>query len=672
MNTFSYLITAAALLSASAVFAADKTVTNKLYTEKGEAGQQVISEQADGSLSAELNVGWNNRVVKIKEKLSLNDKGLPVLFEASGTSAFGAPIAEKFSLEDGVGRWSGNKDEGMLQSGEPRFYVPADEAGASSYALMKALLASPTRSVDLFPNGTARLDALKTVTIRNGKKSEEVTLYAISGMAFNPSFGWFDKNGHYFAQDFGGFMRVIRDGFSLENFAELTAMQKQAENDYLADIARHLSHDYDTVLLKGGNVVDVINKTLLKNTDVLVKQGKISAVGSKLEAPAGATVVNVSGKTIVPGLWDMHGHLSKNDGLLNIAAGVTSVRDIGNNHDNIMEIDRLFNSDQLIGNRVYRAGFFDKQSEYSAGLSVNSLAEAHEKIDWFADNGYLQIKIYSSIDPKWVKPIAEHAHHRGMRLSGHVPAFMTAQQAVDAGFDEIQHVNMLFLNFLAGTEVDTRKQLRFSLVGEKAGSLDLNSKPVKDFIKLLADKQITVDPTVSTFRSLLLGKNKQIDAEFATVADHLPPGVVRQLKGAVMNVSAELQPVYQKSADAMVTMVKVLFDAGVPIVPGTDNIAGFTLQRELELYAEAGIPAIDVLRIGSLEPARLVGAAHYSGSVTAGKNADLLVIDGDPTQNISDIRKVALVFKGKHYYKPDELYPVLGVKPFTASLSVGK
>ncbi|HSG51494.1 MAG TPA: hypothetical protein VLA40_05260, partial [Rheinheimera sp.] len=83
MNTFSHLITAVALLSACAVFAADKTVTNKLYTEKGEAGQQVITEQSDGSLSAELNVGWNNRVVKIKEKLSLNDKGLPVLFEAA-------------------------------------------------------------------------------------------------------------------------------------------------------------------------------------------------------------------------------------------------------------------------------------------------------------------------------------------------------------------------------------------------------------------------------------------------------------------------------------------------------------------------------------------------------------------------------------------------------------
>ncbi len=671
MKLLPKLLIGVTLLSCVAI-GAEQQIVNKLYSEKGLAGEQVITQQDAEHFTATLNMSWNNRVVTIKENLQLDGKGLPVKFESSGTSAFGAPIAESFSYVDGVGRWSGNKDEGMLQSTQPRFYVPADEAGAASYALMKALLASPTQSVELFPSGTARLDALKTVTITNGSNSEQVTLYAISGLAFNPSFGWFDKNGHYFAQDFSGFMRVIRDGYSLENFAELATMQKKAENDYLADIARHLSHSYDTVLLKGGNVVDVLQGTLLSNTDVLLTKGKITAVGPKLVAPAGAKVVDAAGKTLVPGLWDMHGHLSKNDGLLNIAAGVTSVRDIGNSHDNIMEIAGLFNSDQLIGNRVYRAGFFDKQSEYSAGLSVNSLVEAHKKIDWFADNGYLQIKIYSSIDPSWVKPIAEHAHRRGMRLSGHVPAFMTARQAVEQGFDEIQHVNMLFLNFLAGTEVDTRTQLRFSLVGEKASSLDLTSKPVKDFIQLLADKQITVDPTVATFRSLLLGANKQIDPEFASVAAHLPPAVVRQLKGAVMNVAADMVPVYQQSADALVKMVKVLYDAGVPIVPGTDHIAGFTLHRELELYAKAGIPPLDVLRIASLESAKLVGAAYYSGSISVGKNADLLLVDGDPTKNMADIRKVALVFKGGHYYKPDELYPVVGVKPFTPSLAVGE
>ena len=669
MKLSSMLLWGLVLLHCLSPEAAEHKVVNKLYSEKGEAGEQVITRQDDGNYSASLKMSWNNRVVTVNETLQVDAKGVPIAFSASGTSAFGAPIAEQFSLVDGVARWAGNKDEGMLQTSKQRFYVPADEAGAAGHVLMKALMASPTRSVDLFPGGTARLDALKTVTVTNGSNSKEVTLYAISGLSFNPSFGWFDKDGHYFAQDFSGFMRVIRDGFSLDNFAELTKIQKQAENDYLADIAKHLSHSYSTVLLQGGSVVDVLERKVLRNTDVLLQDGKIMAVASGLAVPAGAKVLDARGKTIIPGLWDMHGHLSKNDGLLNIAAGVTSVRDVGNSHDNIMEIAGLFNSDQLIGSRVYRAGFFDKQSEYSAGLSVNTLQEAHEKIDWFADNGYLQIKIYSSIDPAWVKPIAEHAHRRGMRLSGHVPAFMTARQAVEQGFDEIQHVNMLFLNFLAGTEVDTRTQLRFSLLGEKAGSLDLASKPVNDFIKLLADKQIVVDPTVATFRSLLLGQNKQIDPEFASIADHLPPAVVRQLKGASMNVAPELQPVYQQSADAMLKMVKKLYDAGVPIVPGTDHIAGFTLHRELELYAQAGIPPLDVLRIASYEPARLVGAAYHSGSISVGKDADLLLINGDPSTNMADIRKVALVFKGKHYYKPDELYPVLGVTPFTSPVA---
>lgn len=275
MKLSSILICSLVSLYCAVPEAAEHKIVNKLYSEKGEAGEQVITRQDDGNYSASLNMSWNNRVVTISETLQVDDKGVPIAFSSSGTSAFGAPIAEQFSLVDGVARWAGNKDEGMLQTAEPRFYVPADEAGAASHVLMKALLASPTRSVDLFPGGTARLDALKTVTVRNGDNIKEVTLYAISGLAFNPSFGWFDKDGHYFAQDFSGFMRVIRDGFSLDNFAELTKIQKQAENDYLADIAKHLSHSYSTVLLQGGSVVDVLQRKVLRNTDVLLQDGKI-------------------------------------------------------------------------------------------------------------------------------------------------------------------------------------------------------------------------------------------------------------------------------------------------------------------------------------------------------------------------------------------------------------
>ena len=134
-----------------------------------------------------------------------------------------------------------------------------------------------------------------------------------------------------------------------------------------------------------------------------------------------------------------------------------------------------------------------------------------------------------------------------------------------------------------------------------------------------------------------------------------------------MNVTDDLKDNYQAGADAMSALLKKLYDKGVPIVPGTDNIAGFTLHRELELYADAGIPEMDVLKIASINSAKLVGAANYLGSITEGKSADVILIDGDPLKDMSVLRKTSLVIKDNHFYRPEELYKILGVKPFTSS-----
>ncbi|WP_199609915.1 amidohydrolase family protein [Flocculibacter collagenilyticus] len=662
--------------------AAEQVIVNKIYSEKGEAGEQTFSQVSENKYEGKLKLAWNNRRLLIDDTLTVNDKGLPINYTAEGQSAFGAKIQESFSWRDGVVTWQSLKDEGQKQTNQTGFYVPSDNSGSANNMLVKALLKSPTRSLTMFPNGTATLKELKSVEVENNGKKATVKLYAISGMGFNPDFAWYDEDGNFFAKDMSGFMRVIRDGFSLDNFEHLKTIQKQAEQQYLEELARELTYQYDHLLIKNVNVVDVEQSKVIANQDVWLADGKIEKIvdtGQPHTAEHDADinkkkpfVVDGRGKTLIPALWDMHGHLSKNDGLLNIASGVVNVRDVGNSHDNIMEVERLFDSNKVIGSRVYRAGFLDQYSQYSAGLSVRSLEEAHEKIDWFADNGYLQIKLYSSINPKWVKPMAEHAHRRGMRVSGHVPAFMTAKQAIERGYDEIQHVNMLFLNFLAGTKVDTRKKLRFSLIGEKAGEMDLNSKKMNDFIKLLADKKIVVDPTVSTFRTLLLGKPKQMSPEYIDIADHLPPSVVRSLKGAEMSVADDQLDSYQKGADALVAMIKKLYDNKVTFVPGTDHIAGITIHRELELYAQAGIPNIEVLKIASLVPAQVVGAAHKTGSIAEGKYADLLLIDGDPTKDMSDIRNGVMVFKGSQYYKPNELFSSIGVKPFVKSQDIAK
>lgn len=661
------LLLALPLITSTVVFAKSSSITNLVYSEKGLAGKQLMTKVSESEYHGSLDIRWNNRIFKIDEKVKVNEKGRISSFKSTGLSPFGAPIAETFKWQDGIANWESNKEDGRVKSSGERFYLPVNSAIVAENLMVQAMLKDIAHSVELLPSGTARLTKLKTVKLSGVNGNEQVTLYAINGLGFTPDFSWYDSKGNFFAKDHSGFMKVIRQGFTLDDFEKLKIIQNSAEQEYLEDIASKLSHSYSTLLIKDAQVVDVINSIVLKNTDVLLENGLVAKVAKNISVPKNTPIINGTGKTLIPGLWDMHGHLAKDDGLLNMAAGVTNVRDVGNSHENIMEIERLFNSNQVIGNRVFRAGFFDQMSEFSAGLSVKSLAEAHEKIDWFADNGYIQIKLYSSIDPTWVEPIAKHAHRRGLRLSGHIPAFMTAEQAVKAGYDEIQHINMLFLNFLAGTEVDTRKQLRFSLIGEKAGDLDLNSKEFNKFIQLLADNQIVIDPTVSTFRSLLLKERKTIDAEFSAVAQHLPPNVLRQLKGAEMNVTDDLKDNYQAGADAMSTLVKKLYDKGVPIVAGTDNIAGFTLHRELELYADAGIPEMEVLKIASINSANLVGAGHYLGSITAGKSADVLLVDGDPLKDMSALRKISLVIKDNHFYKPEELYQVLGVKAFTAS-----
>jgi hypothetical protein len=258
-----------------------------------------------------------------------------------------------------------------------------------------------------------------------------------------------------------------------------------------------------------------------------------------------------------------------------------------------------------------------------------------------------------------------------MRVSGHVPAFLRAQDVVEQGFDEIQHINQVLLNFLATAETDTRSLERFYLVAEKAADLDLDGKPVHDFIGLLAAKQIVVDPTLATF-DFLRQRAGEMSQAYAAVADHMPPDVKRGLLVGEMNIPDDATAArYTKSYAKLVDFVGRMYRAGVPLVAGTDATPGFALHRELELYVMAGLTPAQALQVATWNGAKYSRLLGDRGSVTTGKRADLVLVDGDPTRNISDLRKVALVLKeGKAYY-PSEIYEALGIKPFTEPVRAG-
>jgi imidazolonepropionase-like amidohydrolase len=344
---------------------------------------------------------------------------------------------------------------------------------------------------------------------------------------------------------------------------------------------------------------------------------------------------------------------------------VTSVRDMANDTDQLLDMRRKFDEGTVVGPRVLMAGFMDGRGPYAGPTKVfvDTEDEARAAVDKYASLGYVQIKIYSSVKPELVPRIVEMAHRKGLRVSGHVPAFMNAEQFVAAGVDEIQHANFLFLNFLFDTVKDTRTPVRFTAVAEHAAEIDPDSERVGRFIRLLKERGIVVDPTVNIFEGMFTDRPGRVSAGFAPVAERMPPQVRRALLAGGLPVPEGKDQRYRDSFKSMLKMVAALYRAGVPLVAGTDATPGFSLHRELELYVEAGIPAPKVLQIATLGAARVMKRDKELGSVTPGKLADLILVDGDPASRIGDIRRVTTVVKDGVVYQSSALYQAIGVRP---------
>ena len=631
------------------------------------AGESTVVRTGDGKVSVKSFIHWNNREYSVDSEVQLSADGIPIAQRITGISAFGATIDETFAYQDGVARWSTAGEKGSVTTGNPGFYVATEYAALGMTDFVRAALRNMDNEIALLPSGTARVEKLASTQVETPDGPQTLSLYAIFGIGFTPAYGWFNEDLELTVLDMSGWMGMYPKGWDPAVLDELSRLQLEQDAAIVERMPRELAYPLDGPLVFDRvDVVDVENGAMLEDHYVMIEDGRITAMsGTQIDVP-GARHIDATGKTLIPGLWDMHGHFDLASGVLNIAGGITSVRDVGNVHENIMEMTARFDSGEIIGPHTYRSGFIDQASPYASGDTVASLEEALERVDFFADNGYMQIKLYSSIDPEWVDDIAERTHARGMRLSGHIPAFMSAEQAVHAGYDEIQHINMVFLNFLAGDREDTRKQLRFTLYGDEAGKLDLDSDEVEDFIALLYDKDVAVDPTAAIFETQLVHHSGDPDPTFAAVIDHLPANVARGFYKAEMDMGGK-DAEWAAAAGRQSAMLKKLHDNGVQLLPGSDHIAAFTMHRELEVYAEAGIPNVEVLRIASLDSARIVGVDDRTGSIRVGKESDLILLDGDPLEDMSAIRRATLVVKGNTVYKPDELYKAVGVKPFLAS-----
>ncbi|HEX5718687.1 MAG TPA: amidohydrolase family protein [Thermoanaerobaculia bacterium] len=601
---------------------------------------------------------------KIEQRVMVGEGGLPVLIEITGYDYWKSPVDERFELKDGKAAWrnTSEKQEGLAVT-RPSYYLTMNGAPPEVELLARALLAAPDRTLDMLPSGKGTIDPTSSTVLEAGGKKRKVDLYTVSGLGFEPFHIWLDEDERFFGADWG-WTKIAQEGWegTLPKLKEIQdALASKLEKERAARLTRKPA---GPLVFRNARLFDPATGKVTPGTTVVISGNRIQAVGAdgEVQVPAGAEVIDAAGKTLMPGLWDMHAHMGSLDGLLNLAAGVTTVRDLANDTDFLLDLRKRIDAGEILGTRIIMAGFMDGPGPYAGPTKVlvDTEEEALAAVDNYAKLGYEQIKLYSSLDTKLVPAIVERAHAKGMRVSGHIPNGMSAEQAVRAGFDEIQHANFLLLNFLEG--VDTRTPERFHAIGERAQEIDLESERVKSFLALLKEKGTVADPTLGTFEEVFIDRVGVVRHSFAAVAERLPPTVQRGLLGGSVAPKGKEER-YRKSFDWMKGIVKALHDNGIPIVAGTDNMAGFALHRELELYVEAGIPAVDALRNATIVPARVMKRDKEMGTVAPGKLADVILIAGDPTADIKNIRRVVLTVRDGLVFDPAKLYGEIGVKP---------
>ena len=390
-----------------------------------------------------------------------------------------------------------------------------------------------------------------------------------------------------------------------------------------------------TFALTNGRLIDATGAPAIERANVVVRNGRITAAGPARTTPIprGMPAVDVAGKTILPGLWDMHAHVSLAEwGPVYLASGVTTARDMGGEFAVVTALRDAWRDGRAIGPRLLLAGLVDGPGPASFGhVTAADPAEARAVVRTYKDAGFQQMKLYSLLDRPTTAAVIDAAHAAGMTVTGHIPNGLSMREAVEMGLDHIAHLT----------------------VRDAPGS-----DALRETIAFLKAHGTVIDPTVSW--NELLGRSAATPIEsFQPGIAHAPPALRRLLAGA--NGGSVTPEQARERLARSLAIVKALHDAGVPIVAGTDKgVPGVSVAREIELYVQAGLSPMDAIRAATAVPARVMKLEAESGTIAPGLRADLIVVDGNPLERISSIRNVRLVSAGGRLYDAEGLWQAGG------------
>ncbi|MFK7951557.1 MAG: amidohydrolase family protein [Ekhidna sp.] len=627
-------------------------------------GYMNVSRAGD-TLITDYDFKNNGRGPTIMDTIILNANGYPVKWDIKGTATFGNTIDEHFKLEKGKATWTDATGTGEMQVTKPSVYINQSGTPYSYFVQAKILLNSAEQIAPGLPGG--RLEITEMEKLKAGSDSTEIglTSYAISGSSLNPTYFILDENEQFFALISPRYI-VIRSGFESEE-KRLRLLSENYAAKRFENLQSEFAHKYEKdTRIANVRIFDPKTLSLTEPSSVLVKDGKISSIDAPDVSNENEIVIDGANGVLVPGLYEMHGHMGDEDALLNVLAGVTSVRDMGNNNEVLDSLVQKIESGQLAGPRITRLGFIEGKSPFNSnnGILVESEEEAIAAVETYAERGFYGVKLYNSMNGDWAPAIAKRAKELDLFVCGHVPAFSNANAMLRAGYDEMTHINQVMLGWVLEPEEDTRSLLRLTAM-KRFPSLDLSSEKVKETLDLMVDNNAAIDPTLSIHEALMLSRNGELQQGTVDYIENMPANVQRDAKVALASIADdEEDKAYRQAYEKIVETLKLMKKRGILIVPGTDMGGAFYVHRELELYEELGYTPAELLKLGSYDMANYLGHKDR-GEIAPGKLADFFLVPGNPVEDIKAIKTISMVSRGGVIYFPSEVYPAFGITPFT-------
>jgi imidazolonepropionase-like amidohydrolase len=659
-----------------------ETRSYRLYKFQQPIGveESIRAAKPDGGIEIRTTFSFTDRrtTVPLASVLSLGPDGSPVSYEVWGSTSRWTRVDDAVHVRDG--RVTVDHDGKLTTEVAPaRFFFAG---GYAPVAVTEELWTYWNRSgrpasIPLYPmGGAAGIGRRGTdeVTDDEGRR-QTLERFSVSGLGWGRETIWIDAQGRlaalkavdaefdHFEATGKGYSDVLAGLVASAAADGLTALAEMAGAPRAGNQPPVDSPVDAPVAYVGATVIDATGAPALRDAVVVVKAGRIAAVGprSTVSIPEDAQRVDLAGKTLLPGLWDMHAHFEQVEwGPLYLAAGVTTVRDCGNELEFIAAARDAIAAGRGLGPRIVLACIVDGEGAGSIGtVRLREAGEIPALIEKWKGAGCSQVKIYSSLDPKLIRPLAEAAHAAGLSVTGHVPQGIGAAAAVEAGYDQINHLSFL-VRALMPPAYDPARRLTPAEFARALSELDLESPAARQTLALLKEHKTVIDPTLALGEIGTHTHDEIVAAEPGLAKIAAPLRVMLDGLGVPPADASRTHAIWRAS----LAVLAALHRAGIPIVAGTDQaIPGHSLHRELELYVEAGFTPMEAIQAATLVPARAMGLASELGTIEVGKRADLVVADGDPLVDIGALRRISTVVTAGRAYDTATLWRLIGFEP---------